>query len=64
MDSGARVPRRPVCGRPHFLLDSLWDSVESEEDDDDIVTRYGRKISPHYARDAEEIAKSSAAEKP
>ena len=30
-----------------FLLDSLWDNLDSDEDDDDIVTRlWSKRISP------------------
>jgi hypothetical protein len=44
-----------------FLLDSLWDSVESEEEDDDIVTRlWSKNLSAITLVTAEEIAKSSA----
>jgi len=44
-----------------FLLESLWDSVDSEEDDDDIVTRlWSKNLSAITIVTAEEIAKSSA----
>jgi len=44
-----------------FLLDSLWDSLDSNEDDDDIVTRlWSKNLSAITIVTAEEIAKSSA----
>jgi HEAT repeat protein len=44
-----------------FLLDSLWDNLESDEDDDDIVTRlWSKNLSAITIVTAEEIAKSSA----
>ena len=45
-----------------FLLDSLWDNLDSnEEDDDDIVTRlWSKNLSAITIVTAEEIAKSSA----
>ncbi|THJ24503.1 MAG: hypothetical protein CAF45_004845 [Nitrospira sp. CG24E] len=43
-----------------FLLDSLWDSLDSDEDDDDIVTRlWSKNLSTITIVTAEEIAKSS-----
>lgn len=44
-----------------FLLDSLWDNLDSDEDDDDIVTRlWSKNLSSITIVTAEEIAKSSA----
>jgi HEAT repeat protein len=44
-----------------FLLDSLWDSVDPAEEDDDIVTRlWSKNLSTITIVTAEEIAKSSA----
>ncbi|MGH7180529.1 MAG: hypothetical protein ACREJN_00975, partial [Nitrospiraceae bacterium] len=44
-----------------FLLDSLWDNLDSDEDDDDIVTRlWSKNLSAITIVTAEEIAKSSA----
>jgi hypothetical protein len=44
-----------------FLLESLWDSVESGDEDDDIVTRlWSKNLSTITLVTAEEIAKSSA----
>ena len=43
-----------------FLLDSLWDSLDPEEDDDDIVTRlWSKNLSTITMVTAEEIAKAS-----
>jgi hypothetical protein len=43
-----------------FLLDSLWGSLDPEEDDDDIVTRlWSRNLSTITLVTAEEIAKAS-----
>ena len=43
-----------------FLLDSLWDSLDPEEDDDDIVTRlWSKNLSTITLVTAEEIAKAS-----
>ena len=43
-----------------FLLDSLWSSLDSEEDDDDIVTRlWSRDLSTITMVTAEEVAKAS-----
>ena len=43
-----------------FLLDSLWDSLDPEKDDDDIVTRFWSKnVSTITMVTAEEIAKVS-----
>jgi len=43
-----------------FLLDSLWGSLDSEEDDDDIVTRlWSRDLSTITMVTAEEVAKAS-----
>jgi hypothetical protein len=43
-----------------FLLDSLWDSLDSKEDDDDIVTRlWSKNLSTITIVTAEEIAKAS-----
>lgn len=43
-----------------FLLDSLWDSLDPEEDDDDIVTRlWSKNLSTITVVTAEEIAKVS-----
>ena len=43
-----------------FLLDSLWDKLDSDEDDDDIVTRlWSKNLSAITIVTAEEIAKSS-----
>ena len=43
-----------------FLLDSLWGSLESEEDDDDIVTRlWSKDLSTITMVTAEEVAKAS-----
>jgi hypothetical protein len=43
-----------------FLLDSLWGSLDPEEDDDDIVTRlWSKNLSTITLVTAEEIAKSS-----
>ncbi len=43
-----------------FLLDSLWDNLDSDEDDDDIVTRlWSKNLSAITIVTAEEIAKSS-----
>jgi hypothetical protein len=46
-----------------FLLDSLWDSLDPEERDDDIVTRlWSKNLSTITLVTAEEIAKASASE--
>jgi hypothetical protein len=43
-----------------FLLDSLWDSLDPAEDDDDIVTRlWSKNLSTITMVTAEEIAKAS-----
>jgi hypothetical protein len=43
-----------------FLLESLWDNLDSGEDDDDIVTRlWSKNLSSITIVTAEEIAKSS-----
>ncbi len=43
-----------------FLLDSLWGSLDSEEDDDDIVTRlWSKDLSTITIVTAEEVAKAS-----
>jgi len=43
-----------------FLLDSLWNSLDPEEDDDDIVTRlWSKNLSTITMVTAEEIAKAS-----
>jgi HEAT repeat protein len=43
-----------------FLLDSLWDSLDSKEDDDDIVTRlWSKNLSTITIVTAEEVAKAS-----
>ena len=43
-----------------FLLDSLWNSLDPDEDDDDIVTRlWSKNLSTITLVTAEEIAKSS-----
>ncbi|NOT21276.1 MAG: HEAT repeat domain-containing protein [Nitrospiraceae bacterium] len=43
-----------------FLLDSLWDNRDSDENDDDIVTRlWSKNLSTITIVTAEEIAKSS-----
>jgi hypothetical protein len=43
-----------------FLLDSLWSSLDSEEDDEDIVTRlWSRDLSTITMVTAEEIAQAS-----
>ena len=43
-----------------FLLDSLWDSLDSMEDDDDIVTRlWSKNLSTITIVTAEEVAKAS-----
>jgi hypothetical protein len=43
-----------------FLLDSLWGSLDSEEDDDDIVTRlWSKNLSTITVVTAEEVAKAS-----
>ncbi|MBI3806182.1 MAG: HEAT repeat domain-containing protein [Nitrospirae bacterium] len=43
-----------------FLLDSLWGSLDPEEDDDDIVTRlWSKNLSTITMVTAEEIAKAS-----
>jgi hypothetical protein len=43
-----------------FLLDSLWDSLDPEENDDDIVTRlWSKNLSTITTVTAEEIAKGS-----
>ena len=43
-----------------FLLDSLWGSLDSEEDDDDIVTRlWSKDLSSITIVTAEEVAKAS-----
>ena len=43
-----------------FLLDSLWDSLDPEENDDDIVTRlWSKNLSTITLATAEEIAKAS-----
>jgi hypothetical protein len=43
-----------------FLLDSLWGSLDSDEDDDDIVTRlWSKNLSTITLVTAEEIAKAS-----
>jgi len=43
-----------------FLLDSLWGSLDSEEDDDDIVTRlWSKDLSTITMVTAEEVAKAS-----
>ncbi len=43
-----------------FLLDSLWGSLDPEEDDDDIVTRlWSKNLSTITLVTAEEIAKAS-----
>ena len=44
-----------------FLLDSLWGSLDSEEDDDDIVTRlWSKDLSTITIVTAEEIARASS----
>src|SRR5262249_9482563 len=46
-----------------FLLDSLWDSIDPEESDDDIVTRlWSKNLSTITLVTAEEIAKASTSE--
>ncbi|HZC82062.1 MAG TPA: hypothetical protein VE222_10175, partial [Nitrospiraceae bacterium] len=46
-----------------FLLDSLWDSLDPEESDDDIVTRlWSKNLSSITLVTAEEIAKASTSE--
>ncbi|HKO30527.1 MAG TPA: hypothetical protein VJU54_05280 [Nitrospiraceae bacterium] len=46
-----------------FLLDSLWDSLDPEESDDDIVTRlWAKNLSSITLVTAEEIAKASTSE--
>jgi len=46
-----------------FLLDSLWDSLDPEESDDDIVTRlWSKNLSTITLVTAEEIAKASTSE--
>jgi hypothetical protein len=46
-----------------YLLDSLWDSLDPEENDDDIVTRLWTKNCPTITIvTAEEVAKSSTGE--
>ncbi|MEP6935201.1 MAG: HEAT repeat domain-containing protein [Nitrospirota bacterium] len=43
-----------------FLLDSLWDSLSPDEDDDDIVTRlWSKNLSTITLVTAEEVAKAS-----
>ena len=43
-----------------FLLDSLWGSLDSEEEDDDIVTRlWSKNLSTITLVTAEEVAKAS-----
>jgi hypothetical protein len=43
-----------------FLLDSLWDSIDPEDNDDDIVTRlWSKNLSTITLVTAEEVAKSS-----
>ncbi|MGH7147252.1 MAG: hypothetical protein ACREIJ_05035, partial [Nitrospiraceae bacterium] len=43
-----------------FLLDSLWDSLDPDENDDDIVTRlWSKNLSTITLVTAEEVAKSS-----
>ena len=43
-----------------FFLDSLWDSLDPEEDDDDIVTRlWSKNFSTITLVTAEEVAKAS-----
>jgi hypothetical protein len=43
-----------------FLLDSLWDSLDPEENDDDIVTRlWSKNLSAITLVTAEEVAKAS-----
>ena len=43
-----------------YLLDSLWDSLDPEENDDDIVTRlWSKNLSTITLVTAEEVAKSS-----
>jgi HEAT repeat protein len=43
-----------------FLLDSLWDSLDSAENDDDIVTRlWSKNLSTITLVTAEEVAKAS-----
>lgn len=43
-----------------FLLDSLWGNLDSEEDDDDIVTRlWSKDLSTITIVTAEEVAKAS-----
>jgi HEAT repeat protein len=43
-----------------FLLDSLWDSLDPEENDDDIVTRlWSKNLSTITLVTAEEVAKAS-----
>lgn len=44
-----------------FFLDSLWGDIDSDQDDDDIVTRlWSRNLSTILIVTAEEVAKSSA----
>src|SRR5205085_2561836 len=46
-----------------FLLDSLWDSLDPEESDDDIVTRlWSKNLSSITLVTAEEIAKASTSD--
>ena len=46
-----------------YLLDSLWGSLDPNEDDDDIVTRlWSKNLSTITMVTAEEIAKSSTGE--
>jgi hypothetical protein len=46
-----------------YLLDSLWGSLDPNEDDDDIVTRlWSKNLSTITVVTAEEIAKSSTSE--
>ncbi len=46
-----------------YLLDSLWDSLDPEEEDDDIVTRlWSKNLSTITLVTAEEIAKVSTGE--
>ena len=45
-----------------FLLDSLWDSLSPDENDDDIVTRlWSKNLSTITVVTAEEVAKASTA---
>ena len=46
-----------------YLLDSLWDSLDPEENDDDIVTRlWSKNLSTITIVTAEEVARSSTGE--